>query len=116
MINFILFIIALLLFAFLAIIGFVYAVVKNFFAGLSQYFWLCALSLDQTGNTFCQMLFNDVLIKKNGHKFGNPDQTVSYVLGINLKQETISTTGKIIAAILNFIDKNHVQKAAQNPQ
>ena len=116
MINFILFIIALLLFAFLAIIGFVYAVVKNFFAGLSQYFWLCALSLDQTGNTFCQHLFNDLLRKPSGHKFGNPDETVSYVLGINKQNKTLYFLGRCIAAIINFIDKNHVEKAAQNPQ
>lgn len=116
MINFLLLIIAILLFSVFSVIGFLYAIISNFFNGLSHYFWLCALSLDQSGNTFCKKLFNDTLIQADGHPFGNPNETVSYVLGVNLKQDTISRAGKVLSYILHLIDKNHVQKAADTPQ
>lgn len=84
--------------------------------GLSYYFWQCALSIDQTGNTVCQFLFNDFMIKPNGHRCGNPDETVSYVLGMNKAKGTLYSLGRAIAWILNKIDKNHVEKATKNEQ
>ena len=90
-------------------IGFIYALFKK---GLSDYFWICALSIDQTGNAICMHLFNDLLIKANGHRFGNPDETVSYVLGMNKKTDTLYLLGRMLADVLGWIDKNHVEKAA----
>jgi len=113
MINLILLIIALVLTIPIGLIGFVYALFKR---GLSHYFWVCALSIDQTGNAICMHLFNDLLIKPKGHRFGNPDETVSYVLGMNKKTDTLYLLGRMLSDILGWIDKNHVEKAAAKEQ
>ncbi len=73
--------------------------------------WL-ALSEDQYGNTLGQYLFNDLLITKDSkHLFGNIDETISSVLGKNKKAGTLTRLGRSLSFVLNFIDKNHVEKA-----
>lgn len=73
--------------------------------------WL-AISEDQYGNTLGQHMFNDLLITKDSKNlFGNPDETISSVLGKNKKAGTLTRLGKAVCAVLNFIDKNHVEKA-----
>lgn len=72
-----------------------------------------AIGIDQLGNVVCQDVFNDTLIKKTGHKFGNPDETVSRVLGINKKTNTLSKFGKWWADFLNWVDPNHVENASK---
>jgi hypothetical protein len=54
-----------------------------------------------------QHLLNLLWIKKNGYQFGNPDETVSSVIGKNLKNESLSSFGKVISNILDKIDPNH---------
>ncbi len=117
MINLILLIIASLMAFLLMPISLVYGLIRSIFhKGLSYYFWQCALSIDQTGNTVCQFLFNDFMIKPNGHRCGNPDETVSYVLGMNKAKGTLYPLGSVVAWILNKIDPNHVEKAVKNEQ
>ena len=95
----------------------VYGLIRSIFhKGLSYYFWQCALSIDQTGNTVCQFLLNDFMIKPNGHRCGNPDETISYALGINKAKGTLYPLGKAIAGILNLIERNHVENAVKNEQ
>jgi hypothetical protein len=72
-----------------------------------------AKSIDQLGNVVCEHLFNVTLIKKNGYKFGNEDVTISHVLGINEQRDTLSNAGKMLALLLNTIDKDHNQKAIE---
>lgn len=82
----------------------------------SLWYTQLAIGQDQYGNVLGQYLFNDVLITKNSqHKFGNTDETISSVLGKNKAANTLTKLGKGIAAILNFIDKDHVEKAANSP-
>lgn len=116
MVNLFLFILAISLFIILAPLGLVYSIVFIPFRGLcySEYFWRLALSFDQTGNVFMSVLFNDFMIKKGGHRFGNPDENISYVLGNNKKTKTLYKLGSWLAGFLNFIDKNHVEKAVNN--
>jgi hypothetical protein len=74
-----------------------------------------AKSIDKYGNVACEELFNDCLIRNESpHRFGNISQTISGVLGINQSKGTLTRTGKAIAGILNFIDKDHCLKAAQS--
>lgn len=113
MTNLFLLIIALLLIVPIGAIGFIYALFKR---RLGYYFWLLALSIDQVGNVVCMHLFNDLLIKPNGHRFGNPNETVSHVLGINKEKKTLYLIGRILSDILGLIDKNHVEKAANKTQ
>ena len=115
MINLILMIVASLMAFILMPISLLYGLIRAIFhKGLSYYFWQCALSIDQSGNVICQFLLNDLMIKPNGHRCGNPDETVSYVLGVNKAKGTLYPLGLAIAAILNKIDKNHVEKAVKN--
>lgn len=73
-----------------------------------------ALSLDQMGNVVLCNLLNDLMIQRGGYKFGNPDDTISAVLGINKRIDMLTFGGKLLASLLNKIDKNHVEKASEN--
>jgi len=81
--------------------------VKN----LNKWFKDLAVSVDQFGNGSCYRTLNATLIKKNGSKFGNIDETVSFVLGVNQLNGTLTKFGKFIVAILNILEKNHCSKA-----
>lgn len=75
------------------------------------YFRSSAVTLDKLGNREFRTLFNLTLIKDNGYKFGNFEETISSVLGKNERDETLSNTGKILVFILNKIDKDHCVKS-----
>jgi hypothetical protein len=77
----------------------------------TKYLLNIAISYDQLSNTLGAPLLNKILIKKRGYKFGNPDQTLSYVLGLNKKSEHLSKLGKFFTNMLNKIEPNHVEKA-----
>jgi len=117
MIGLILFILSIVLAIVLYPIGFLYSIVltlfKSGFKSLDNYFFNCALATDQHGNTFLAKLFNDVLIKKGGHKFGNPDETISSVLGKNKVKGTLSFAGKTLDYILHILDNNHSIKSIE---
>jgi hypothetical protein len=80
---------------------------------LNEYALGIALSLDQMGNVVLANLMNDFLIKKEGYKFGNPDDTISAVLGINKYNGTLKKLGLFFANLLNKLDRHHVEKAAR---
>lgn len=108
--GFLLFVIAKVLAFFLLPIGFIYSIL-TFRVGLSDYFKSVAISIDQKGNVIMSVLFNDTLRKKGGHRFGDPDETISMVLGINKRDNTLTWLGSFIAKILNKIEKDHVEKS-----
>lgn len=66
----------------------------------SRYSRGIAFSLDVFGNIQFSPLFNSVLITKGGYKFGNQQETISAVLGHNIKIEKLSKIGKIVVQIL----------------
>jgi 8-oxo-dGTP diphosphatase len=114
--NFILFLIAFILVAILTPLGFITAIIVsllNWNKGiLNDYFFNLALSLDQFGNVSMQRTFNLILIKpKSIHKFGNPDETISSVLGKNQKAETLIYLGKRLVVLLDWIEKDHSLKS-----
>lgn len=81
--------------------------VGNGFLNVAQYFRQVAVSIDQLGNVVCADLFNTVLIKKGGYKFGNPDETISSALGKNQRLDKLTKVGKILNWILSKIEKDH---------
>ena len=95
-------------------IGFAYQIITSLFKSVNEYLYKTAKSIDQLANVVCKDLFNDILIKRGGYKFGNEDVTISHVLGKNEQLETLSMAGKSLAWILNTIDKNHNKKAIEN--
>ena len=116
MLGFILLIISILLSAILLPVGWLYSLftLRLSIKRLGAYFKTIAISIDQLGNVVLSNLLNDVLINKNGYKFGDEDETISKVLGINKANNTLLRTGKIVSSILNRIDKNHVEKASKS--
>jgi len=80
---------------------------------LGNYSFVMSVSVDQLGNTVMSTLFNDILITKYGHRFGDEDQTISMVLGVNKAMGTLTNKGKFLADTLNKIDPNHVEKAIE---
>ena len=113
--GFLLFIISLVLTIITVPFGMAYTTIKlvfQFKPGIlyrvsNAYFYQFALAIDQLGNVAMQDLFNDLLITKEGYKFGNEDETISSVLGKNERSTTLSFVGQAIVKILNFIDPNH---------
>lgn len=110
----ILFILAVVLGVILYPIGMIYSLLKISFAYLNALLKTLAIGINQFGNVTCSHLFNDVLIKKDGYQFGNPDDTISRVLGKNKATDTLTKTGRFFADVLNKIDPNHVENAAKN--
>jgi hypothetical protein len=111
----ILFIVSLILCSIFYPIGFIYSVVltlfKNGYTELDKYLFQCAISQDQHANTWLSKLFNDVLIKQGGAKFGNTDETISSVLGKNQLSDKLTKLGKLINSILNKIENDHSIKS-----
>jgi len=121
MIELLLLIISITLFIVVGTLGFIWAIFEAIFKkglkGLKSYFFDIALSFDQTGNVVCQHIFNHLMGKGGAHKFGNPDETVSQVLGINkyhFKTSKLHPAGRVVGNILDRIDKNHLKKAYDN--
>ena len=113
--GFILLLIAVLLSIVLYPFGWVYSLItfRMSIKRLSGYLFVTALGVDQLGNIVMSTMFNDIMITKYGHKFGDEDQTVSMVLGVNKAMGTLTRFGKLIADILNKIDPDHVEKASE---
>ena len=111
--SFLLFGIAFVLLVTTTPIGFVYALLRQLFAGkiktLQIYFIEVALALDNAGNVIMQHLLNDTLLLKKEHTyyFGNKKETISSVIGKNHLTNTLSPLGKALNSFLNFIDKDH---------
>lgn len=119
LINFILFIVAIIIFIPLTAVNItvvlcVYNI--NIFKTIGGYFYSSAINIDRFANSEFRTLWNLIMIsklaKKTGdyHKFGKIDETISYVLGKNKMNKSLSKCGYILCAILNFFDKNHVEK------
>jgi hypothetical protein len=113
MIGYILFLVAVIVGVILYPIGIIYGALKMAVLYVGAILKTFAVGISQFGNVACSELFNDTLIKKNGIKFGNPDNTISKVLGLNKKAGTLTKTGLFVADLLNKIDNNHVENSAE---
>ena len=95
-------------------IGFAYQLLSTFLKSCNKYLFTIAKSIDQLGNVVCSGLFDLTLIKKLDNPFGNEDETISSVLGKNKLNNNLTWLGYAIAALLNKIEKYHVEKAIEN--
>jgi hypothetical protein len=120
MIGLILFLVSTFLAGVIYPIGFVYSIVltlfKSGYKNLDDYLFRCALATDQHANSFLAKLFNDIMIKTGGHKFGNPDETISSVLGKNKLMGKLSYFGKVLDFILHLLDNNHSIKSIEHDE
>ena len=116
----VLLIVAVLLFAIFAPFGILATIVMIFvkdsrerFVRLLDYPYGIAHTIDILGNIVCGDLFNIVMIKHSGYRFGARTETISSVLGKNKLSNTLTRLGKLIAKILDTIDNNHCIKSIQ---
>ena len=115
--NFFLFIIALILVVVFSFIGICFMVIKSLLfwnKDLINTYWMdMAISLDQLGNVSMSGVLNVIFIKGNSHTFGNPDETISSVLGKNQKNNTLAYLGRRLVALLDWLDKDHSIKSIE---
>ena len=118
----ILLIVAIFLFGVLLIPAILWGIVASFWKRkfkngtneIAKWFYAWALSIDQLGNVVCKELFNDALITPSGIEFGNPDETISSVLGKNKLNNSLTWLGKSLDWILNKLDPNHSINSIEN--
>ena len=102
-------------------IGFAYTTVRSiidvsfnkWWSRTAKYLYVISYSIDQLGNVIMQELFNDVLIRKGGLKFGNPDETISSVLGKNAEINKLTLIGTVIGMVLDSLDYNHLKNSIE---
>lgn len=103
-------------------IGILYSIVsflwssgfKQILKRVGQYLLIIAIAIDQMGNVVMQELFNDILIKPGGHKFGDEDETISSVLGKNQLNGSLTRWGNYLNQLLNLFEKNHSVKSIED--
>lgn len=113
--EFVIFLIAIILFIPLTILNVIVVGVKYSFKWevLKKYFLETAIDIDRFGNRNFRTLLNTTLITQKGYQFGDCRETISSALGKNKLKNTLTKTGKAICAILDFLDKNHCIKSIQ---
>jgi 8-oxo-dGTP diphosphatase len=84
------------------------------YKNLNEQFISIATSIDASGNVIFEDLFNLLLIKGSGYKFGNRKETISSVLGKNQRDKTLTLIGTALANILDMLDKNHCLNSIDN--
>ena len=123
LINIILFIIAVVLVIVVFPVSMVYTLIrgiykqtpKYWYDNTVQYFFDIAYSIDQLGNVLLARLLNDTLISHPFHHyiFGNPDETISSVIGRNNRINNLTWLGKGLRIFLDTIESQHCELAAQ---
>ena len=81
---------------------------------LADWLWRVALSNDQHGNVTNDKVLQLFLTKKESFKFGDPDDTISYIVGRNKFRGTLTALGRGLANLLDKIDSTaggHILKA-----
>ena len=97
--NFVLVILAKLLYIAISPINFIYVIfIKKKFTWkrLNGYFREQAIAIDRFGNSQYRSLFNTWFVKEKGYKHGNINETISSVLGKNQRDETLTKFGMLI--------------------
>jgi hypothetical protein len=82
--------------------------------GLSEYFMDLGIIEDVYGNVLGREFWNDTLKASNGYKFGSRKDTISYAMAINKRLKTLTARGLALEKILNFFDKDHLEKTIAN--
>lgn len=115
--GFLLFIISLVMKRLLEPFMYIYCSIIAIYKGeWNQYNTDLALSTDQYGNALSKYLFNQVLIKKEGHQFGNIDETISSCIGKNKVTGTLTWLGRVVDYVLDLLDPDHSIKSIDNTE
>jgi len=92
-------------------LGFLYTAIKNIFTfrfltwltQIQSYFMVLVIALDQYANVMMRDLFNDTMLKKKTktYPFGNPDDTIGFVVRKNSKKDNLTLFGKFLLLIID---------------
>ena len=86
---------------------------KTFINSMSNWFYDIALATDKWGNSVLKYPLNKWFINSSGYQFGNIKDSISGVCGENKKTNTLLKPGIVLAKILDAIQTNHVENAAE---
>lgn len=111
--GFVLLLVAIILSVILYPIGLIYAI---FYPERNEYAYSVAYAIDQLGNVVMKYAFNKWLISNDGIKFGNPDETISSVLGKNKKEDKLTKSGRFLDWILEKLDNGHSLDAIEEDE
>ena len=107
--NLLLFLVAWILILPLTVWNLIVVYQKN--GSTKGYFRSTALSIDIWANTEFRTLWNTQLRIDGGYEFGKTGETISSALGKNQRDGTLTKKGKILVAILDFLDENHCENS-----
>ena len=118
----ILFLVALILTVILAPLGILHFIFKHFWkrrfiGGLAVFGDLIlaiAALIDRIANVLLQSLFNKTCIIEKGYRFGDKDDTISFVLGVNENKGTLTNFGIKLCALLSKFEKDHCKVTFNN--
>lgn len=82
--------------------------------GVRNYFTDVWIMISALVNVFGREIWNKVFIKRNGYRFGSRRDRFGYVVAINKRLKTLTKGGLWVARILNFFNKNHLEKTIKN--
>lgn len=102
----------------ITILAFPVAIFKSFWKrkvgngldNMATYFKVIAISTDQLGNVSGFSALDFIFIKPEGYKFGDEDETISYVLKVNHQMNTLRPAGRVLYKTINGIDPGHFDK------
>jgi len=82
---------------------------KSGIGQIGNWFFNMALSNDQGGNVQNSNVFNFLFTKNipKGEKYGNSDDTISYILARNSYKKNLTGLGRFVGRLLNKIDPNN---------
>lgn len=86
------------------------------FKYISKHYFNIAIAIDQAGGVVCQYLLNDIMIKKGGAQFGNPDSSISSIIGKNHESNTLTIFGKGLYHLLDSLQSNHAENAIEKEE
>jgi len=78
-----------------------------------NYFWRLLLSIDQFFNVLLSPLLN--LLLKPSYPFGNEDETISSVMGKNLRLGSCRAC-YFVCRVLHLLDKNHCKRSIEHDE
>jgi len=111
MIELFLLIVAVILLYLLLPIVAVFMILKYIFTFdkriLIVWFYRTARAIDVFANVNGAEFFNAIFIIDKGYRFGNPQETISSVIGKNQRDDTLSLAGKSLRWMLDQISLHH---------
>ena len=119
-INICLLFIAIFLLSTIGAFGLLYTIVytifnytfKSFITYWGNLLYQINVGIDQIGNVLLAKFLNNFALLRSGeYPFGKVDMTISHVLAVNQLNNNITSLGRYIIRVLEYIDPGHMNKS-----